>query len=276
VSCTSPEAIAGFADASNKALTEGSSIFAGLHDSCIRRHTAVERIIPAFLPEALAKAEPAEISASEKACAGFARQGAALANESKVLGAYFQAMQQLASFDNSSVSTPTAAAAGNDAAAAQLSFSQIDSISRLSGLVTRAFTGRYRRSHLLEYLREADPHVAVVTRGLEDIVGKDYQGLLTEEQRNLNIQYQRVLDSSNDAVILLLNRAYGDDIGALKHRRTAAEAFVEALEEIRQGHRKLAASGGRLEARQISVALQPYTAKLQDLLWPMKQIAHDN
>jgi hypothetical protein len=269
VACNPPLEIAGFADAASKALIQGSSLFGDLHDSCIRRHAALERITPAFLPEALVTTVSAETLQIEKACAPFASQSTALDRQAKALAAYFQAMQQLASFDNSSVSAPAAAAGGDSAAAAQLSFSQIDSISKLSGLVTRAFTGNYRRNRLQEYLREADPHVASLTTGLEDIIGKDYPGLLSEERRNLNIQYQRVFDSASNAAILLLNRAYRDDVDKLKRRQTAAEAFVHALEQIRQGHRELAAGSGRLETRQTVI-------KLQDLLWQMKQIEPGN
>lgn len=268
VGCSQPEAVAAFAGAANQALTQGASLFNDLQGSCLRRHTAVERVTPAFLPE------PSPAVAN--ACADFAPQGVALVQDANVLAAYFQAMQELAAFDNSSVSTPAEAAGANGATAADLNSSQIDSISKLSGLVTRAFTGNYRRNHLLEYLRDADPHVAVLTTGLENVVGKDYQGLLTEERRNLNIEYQRVFKPGDTALTLLLNRAYRGDIGELNRRQSAAVAYVQALQQIRQAHRKLAASARRLETKQVSVELEPYTKKLQDLLWPMKQIARDN
>ncbi len=50
VSCTSPQAIATFAEAADKALDEGPPIFRDLHDSCVRRHVDAQPITPVFLP----------------------------------------------------------------------------------------------------------------------------------------------------------------------------------------------------------------------------------
>ncbi len=257
-SCASPQAIATFADNSGKILAQGPSLFRDIQASCIRRHLDAQPVSALYVSTATAP-EPA-------ACVPFGPQGDALVKASEVLAAYFEAMDQLASFNTSSVSTSTAQAGENAAFAGQLNLTQADSIGKLAGFVTEAFTAHYRTSHLLKYLREADPSISSALKGFQDIVGKDYEGLLAEEQRALTFRYRQVGDAANSATILLLNRAYSGDLDHLNRRKAAALAYVTALDQIRQGHRELAQNAGHLGSKQLNVAMQPYNAKLEALL----------
>ncbi len=101
-------------------------------------------------------------------CARFAPQGEALAKASGVLSAYFKALQQLASFNTSTVSSASEQTAENAATAANLSSTQMADVGKLAALVTQIFTARYQRRHLLEYLREADTSISSVTTGVRN------------------------------------------------------------------------------------------------------------
>ncbi len=263
LSCTSPAAIANFADASEKALAQGPPIFRDLHDSCLRRHLAVQPILPAYLPSGSKSSAPADV---EAVCAAFAQQGDGLAKASDVLSAYFRAMQQLASFNTSTVSAPAEQAAENAATGAQLNLVQIDSIGKLAGIVTEAFTAGYRRRRLNEYLRQADQSISAVSGGFQNIAGKDYESLLVEERSALVFRYRQAGDATNSATILLLNRAYGDDLAELNRHKAAADAYVQALALIRDGHHTLAQNAGRLNTKGAGLAIQPYTEKIEALL----------
>jgi hypothetical protein len=159
----------------------------------------------------------------------------------------------------------------NAGAAAVLSANQVDAVSKLSGLITRAFTEHYQRGKLIEFFRAADPHVAVVTQALENIVSKDYAGLLEEEERAVNRRYQRVSGNRDTATVLLLNRAYSQDVSELQRRRVAAQAYSAALTQIRQGHHQLAENVERLNNKQIALTLQPYISQLQALAGTLQQ-----
>lgn len=263
--CTSPEAIAAFAGSAQKVLQQSPAIFTDIHDSCVRRHLDARPITPLYLPSPSQDSAPGSPNESP-VCAPFGPQGQALTKASDVLAAYFEAIEQLAAFNTSSVGTTSLQAAEYAATAAQLSTTQIDSVGKLAGLVTQAFTEHYRQSHLVKYLREADPSISSVTQGFEDIVAKDYEGLLREERQTITARYQNVGTAGNNATILLLNRAYTDDLNELHRRAAAADAYVEALEQIRAGHHQLAQNAGHLHAKELSLALQPYTAKLQALV----------
>lgn len=257
--CTSPQAVAIFADSAQKVLDQGPPLFHDLHDSCIRRHTGAEKIVPVFLPTS-------PTPPTSPVCSPFAQQGDALAKASDILSAYFRAMHELASFDTSSVSTATEQAAENAATGAQLNDVQIDSVGKLAGLITQIFTEHYQRSRLMSYVRTADPAVASVTQGFETIVSKDYESLLHEEQQTIAARYQNVVDPQNLAAVLLLNRAYTDDVNEINRRKAAADAYVEALKQIREGHHKLTEKGGHLNVKELGLALASYTTRLQALL----------
>lgn len=263
--CTSPEAIANFADTSQRALQQGPAIFRDLHDSCTRRHSDAESIIALYLPRP-AGTSPRNTPNENPVCTPFTPQGDALSKAEDVLAAYFRAVQQLASFNTSTVSSTSRQAAQNAAITARLPLNQVDSLSKLAGLVTEAFTGGYQRSRLAQYLRRADPSISSLMRGFEEIVSEDYDSLLREEQQTLTARYEKIGDIRNSATILLLNRAYTDDLNELNRRKAVAHAYVEALEQIRDGHHQLALNANRLHARDLNLALQPYTTKLQTLM----------
>jgi hypothetical protein len=259
LSCVPPTAIATFAGDAGKAIAAGAPIFADLHDSCMRRRAKEEPLRPQY-PHA--GPGPAE-TAGESVCKSFVPEAQELANVSSVLSAYFQAMQELAAFDETNVSAQAEHAGENVGTAAVLSLNQADAIAKLSGLITRAVTAHYQGSKLAELLRAADPHVAVVSQALETILTKDYGSLLDEEEQAIKRRYEEVSGTKDLATVLLLNRAYREDLNELRQRRAAAKAYVTALKQSRDGHHLLAGLKGHLNNKELSLALQPYVSKLQ-------------
>ncbi len=196
-------------------------------------------------------------------CVRFGRQADALSKASGVVSDYFRAVQQLAAFNTSSVTSASEKAGENSAFAANLSLAEADSISKLAGFVTGAFTEHYQQSHLLEHLHQADASISSVTTAFEAIVAKDYAGLLDEEQQTLTARYQDIGDASDKAVTLLLDRAYRDDLNEIQRRRAAANAYVAALQQIRAGHHELADNAQHMRGKELSIAIEPYTSRLQ-------------
>lgn len=262
LSCAPPVSVATFAGNADKAITAGAPIFADIHESCVRRRAEEERIAPQY-PHIGQK--PAE-AASESVCASFVAEVNELQDVSSLLSAYFRAMHELAAFDETNVSAQAEHAGENVGAAAVLSLNQTDAIAKLSGLITRAVTGHYQRSKLREFLRAADPHVTVVSQALEIVLTKDYGSLLDEEERAIKRRYEEVSGAKEMATVLLLNRAYLEDLNELKRRRGAAKAYAAVLKEARDGHHVLAGFTGHLNNKEISLVLQPYISQLQTLM----------
>jgi hypothetical protein len=262
--CSSPLAVSAFAHSSNEALAAGPAIFRDIHGSCVRRHTNAASITPLFMPATGPGSSP--VGAENPACAAFVSQGEGLTQASSVLASYFRAMEQLAAFNTSTISSAGEKAGENASSTAQLTAVQADSVGKLAGIVTQLFTEGYRRGKLLHFLREADSAVASVTTAFETVVSKDYESLLREEQQSLMARYQNAGDTSNAAILLLLNRSYTDDVNQLNRRRDSAEAYVQALQKIREGHRELAKNLPHLKGKELSLALDAYTSGLDELV----------
>lgn len=261
LSCSPPTSVATFAGDAGQAITAGAPIFADIHDSCIRRQAEEEPLAPEY-PHSGQKAE----AATDSACAVFVPEVKELEGVASVLSAYFRAMHDLAAFDETTASDEAEHAGEHFGTAAILSASQVDSIAKLSGLITRAVTGHYQRSKLGELLRAADPHIAAVSQALETILSKDYGSLLDEEERALKRQYLEVSGAKEPATTLLLNRAYSEDLSELHERRAVAKAYVGVLKQVRDGHHQLASEAGRLNSKETSLALQPYISRLETLM----------
>jgi hypothetical protein len=184
---------------------------------------------------------------------------------SGVLTAYFSAMQKLAGFNASGASGSSESAAENAATAAGLDTTQIESVGKLANLVTRLATESYQRNRLVTALTDADPAVQGITEGL-DTFTKTYLDFLAEEQQTIKAEYQTVGNTKDPAMLLLLNRAYSEDLERVAERRDAANAYREALKTVREGHHTLVRDAHYLSTKDLNKALQPYTSNLNGLV----------
>jgi hypothetical protein len=265
LSCTPPTSIATFAESAHGAIAQGPPVFADIYESCARRQAAEASVAPNYPHNERGRIQNPAKPSDSSVCAAFVPEVKELDEVSSVLSAYFEAIQELAAFDETSVSGEAEKTGEGISAAAIFSTNQADAVAKLSELITRAFTEHYRRNKLKELLMSADPHVAAISQALDEIVSKDYDSLLEEEERAVNRRYQETGAANDAAVILLLNRAYREDRDPLQRRRAAAKAYSAALRQARDGHHKLAAGVAQMNNKEISLALQPYIAQLRAL-----------
>ena len=265
LSCGPSTEVVAFADEARQVFEAGSFIFDDLPESCVRRHAAAEPIRALYLP-----LKPATATSPDATCERFSAEARALRQQSSLLVTYFTAMKQLAAFNTMNLSTPVETAA-QSSSEGELGKAQAEAAGKLSGIVTQAIAGHYQRRKIAHYVQEADPSIAVITNNFEKIAGDDYERLLREEQQTLTARYQEVGETGSLAVIVLLNRAYSDDVNAVKQRKVMAEAYAKALETIREGHAKLAEGSRHEEGKALQPALQGYISKLEELLPAMRQ-----
>jgi hypothetical protein len=258
-SCNSPQGVAEFAASAAQAVEQGPPLFRDLYGTCARAWLDRQPVEPVFKGK-----QPLEQPAST--CARFQSEGDALIADSATLGAYFNAIHDLAAFNTSSAKAPSTTAAAQAASTANLTVSQVNAIGKLGGLVTDAATGHYQRSHLSRYLKEANTSVIDAVQAFET-VARDYEGMLDEERRAVRARYQDASGAADTAVVLLLNHAYAEDMNDLGRRKAAADAYIAALEQVSEGHQKLASSN----ARKWGPALEPYTSKLKKLVPQMQK-----
>jgi hypothetical protein len=258
-SCNSPQAVAEFAASAAQAVEQGTPLFRDLYGSCARARLDRQPIEPLF------KGKPA-LEQPASACARVQSEGDALITDSATLSAYFNAIHELAASNTSGVTAPSTNAAVQAATTANLTFSQATAVGKLAGLVAQAAAGHYQKSHLIRYLDEANTSVLDAAQAFET-VARDYEGMLDEERRAMRARYQDASGSADTAVVLLLNHAYTADLEEIQRRKAAADAYIAALEQVSEGHQKLASE----DAKEWGPALEPYTSKLKKLVPQMQK-----
>jgi hypothetical protein len=290
LSCGSAEAVATFAGTSTKALDQGKAIYKDIPESYARGFCARQDLSGNFRdPSPAASCVPEQgLERQDLEVAQKERDG--LLQISKTLTDYFDTLQQIASFgatngsnkkqtpDNSGKnksSSPGGTGAGAavkseaEASAQKAKFSpdEAGAAGELAGLLATVFISARLNHHLEENIREADPHIQKVTEALQRIVGADYERLLAQEGKALHNRYDDVVrNQTSPAIRLLVYNNWRQDIAKVDEQKAAAEAFVAALKEIREGHEKLTQSSNQITAKSLAIAIQPYISKLAALI----------
>ncbi len=259
-SCSSPVAVAAFAASAHKAVDQGQAIFADLPNSCERREADRRSDSEILVDTSPGIPVPAR-------CAGFVAQRDALTKASAVLADYFDVLGQVASFGTSSLGTTASSDAQQLATEAGLKDG--GALSSLAGILVQAATEGYQRKRLGEHIKAANKAIQNVTLALAQVAVEDYQnGLLMSEETTLRERYGDFAEGTtgrNNPVVFLLRVRWQEDMSGLVQRRAAVATYVLALENVRKGHQQLADQAGKLNSRELTKALAPYTASLESL-----------
>jgi hypothetical protein len=151
----------------------------------------------------------------------------------------------------------------------------IDAIGRMA-------TEGYRQKHLEKDLQGVAKDVDALLAELKKDADVRYVGLLTAEQRAYERQFSVALQdlgapTSNDPSQLQLIRTLARDDESAQARliaakRSAAMSYGKAIDTILSGHRALLDHRGKLDAKDVSGMIQPYTDSLSKLVQPLWQL----
>jgi len=174
--------------------------------------------------------------------------------EQNILFEYIDTLGTLAGTDASGFEAE-APSLGTSFGNAGLSATQQDmanAVGTLAAQITKMATAAYREKKILEILKDADPAVQTLTKGLADQVapppapaaatGTSYLELLGNEETLLKSYYEIPLAKDPDSLTAILVR--NQDVAALdqlKAREEAAKAYRTLMIAIGQAHAKLLA-----------------------------------
>jgi pyruvate/2-oxoglutarate dehydrogenase complex dihydrolipoamide acyltransferase (E2) component len=283
LSCVSENAVGKFAASSVAALQKGDLVLGDMNGSCERAVRAQQPIGRFVLDD--------DTVYSLGICTDQIHTKDVLAI-SKVLIAYFSALGELASSGASS--KPAAQEASKSASAIQTKPAAMEehmkpapmetksastdlqqaksSATSIAKMLEELATEHLRQKALKNALTESDADVANLTQVLEDIVREDYLGeLLTDERDKEANRFTRLANNPSPkpafADLLTLNAQWEHVSKDLQERTAAAHAYIEALQQIRNGHAALVrqATIGKVQSKALDPALAPYSASLVEL-----------
>jgi hypothetical protein len=284
ISCVSADVVAKFAGDASKSLSQGTSVFDDLPASVVRRAC-----------DANVEKRDFDFKSADEACIINPEEQANLSSAKKdrddivavqkVLIDYFDAIQQLAAFgkatDSSGKSKDDASAGSTSAnnlktSGKLTSNDEVKAVTSLGQIMVKAFSTGYRNRELSRDLKDADDAVAAITGALTHIVKEDYMfdpkravlpSLLNLEAHAMREQYKDA-----DGSPVLLRVSWTDRSSKLLARSSSASSYVEALEKIRSGHKKLESQKSQLKAQSLAADLQPYISSLESLIPQIQKV----
>jgi hypothetical protein len=220
----------------------------------------------------------AERTTAEQAqdCKPYRELAAHLAKDQDVLITYFDALGKLSSnkpmgYDaainqnvtstgaNTALST-NAIAAGNDA-------------QNILKSLADAATRHYREKQLGQLLNANDSAVQALTQSLKKVITVDYTLLLSNEELSLDTFYQGPMASAQPKerlALILVQRQYAHDKGALQSRKDAAVAYGKIMDDLGTLHSKLKQqadkkTGAMEAAKEVGPIVESLTTALSEI-----------
>lgn len=262
-SCQTPDAVSKFAQQASLDVAKGPAVFNDLTDSCNRRVQGDAPITPAWN-------DPPGSASIAQGCLKYADDAKSLNADSDVLKNYFDALHQVAAFGTTSAdksggggSSGSSSKKATPEAAKNLQYG-----SSLASLTGKLLTEHYQRSHLRQIVRDADPAVTAIADALAHTAEKQYSEELQLEQEDLTdhfIAFQNVSSAKNDPALYLLNYVYRNQIADITARRHSEEAYVAAMQKIRDGYHELATGNDKLGLKDLEAEADRYSSELQEL-----------
>jgi hypothetical protein len=256
--CTTPDAVRQFVTTARDATSRFSPFVQDIADSCVRRK--------------LAERPATEIADTKGLATGACKEDSDLTPDllgsMNVLAGYLNVLNSLASNGTVSYDKEIDGFADKVQATAKFPAPTTDAVKGLVKFLADAVASGYQRKRLADALKKADPHVTALTDTLGHIIGVEYVRDLDNEADSLKNRYIDAMRSNqhNDAVALLLQRQWMQDLATLQKRKTAATNYQRVLQKIRDGHKQLASRAGQSSTAELAKELGPYTTSIQALV----------
>lgn len=134
-----------------------------------------------------------------------------------------------------------------------------DAGKRLSGLLLRASTDRWRRNRLETLIEQGHEPLLATVGGLRRIAEGAFLGEIDNEAGAMRAYYDGLRARSEDpAAIAAVTELEEFRRAELERRRRAVEAYIEVLDGIRAGHEALHAGRGDLARETLLVEIRRY------------------
>jgi hypothetical protein len=262
-SCTSPDEVSEFSKVSVTTLNSAIPVFADFQMSCLREVNSTTPI-GEFFPFKQEGDSCDEIRVQMK--------GAVAAT--RLLAEYFSAIDSLASFGTTTVSSDAQQLAEQASGAFGAGSDAKTAVGSIASFLTNAALSGYRQKQLEKDLNAVSGKITAVTNALVKIVNEQYLNrLLIDEEKKTGFRFREFKNAARSSeVTLSLDDKWQADLKTFESRRASARSLVAALGAMSDGVSALAQKSHSLTTKEVPGLIAPYTAQLQ-LLIPQIQKA---
>jgi hypothetical protein len=146
--------------------------------------------------------------------------------------------------------------------------SQVEAYSTISSILLRAFTDKYRRQKIREYIKAGNNPVNVLIGFLDFNLSENLSNKLNVEKQFIKDTY---FDLTKDATLSVYEKRkaveeYYDRTGKIDLQQKELLTYSRSLKKIATGHQKLTENIGRLSKAEIKVELTRYASDIEDLI----------
>jgi hypothetical protein len=252
--CLPPSEVGRFAKSASEATAEFPPVAREMYASCLRfEGYKAQRTTGWYDSESL-----------RMPCASRDTAVAGVLAANKVLSAYFSALAKLADDQLVSADREIAGLAAI-VKKSGLNDAQVDAVAQLTKYLTSTAIDAYRRGKIGDAVASQNGNVALVTTGLRTIISRDYRQILNIEARAANDFYRSAVTENREreplaAILVLKDR--DERASDLRKRSEAVDAYVRALDAVRDGHQKLYDNRNKLRAKVLAAELRDQAATL--------------
>ena len=253
--CLPPSEVGRFAKSASEATAEFPAVAREMYASCIRFEGYKEQRTTGWYDN----------QSRLLACASRDTAVAGVLAANKVLSAYFSALAELA--DDRLVSADRDI--GGLAVIVKksgLDDAQVDAVAELTKYLASAAIDTYRRGKIGDAVASQNGNVVLVTTGLRTIISRDYRQILNIEARAANDFYRAAVTENREreplaAILVLKDR--DERATELRNKTEAIDAYVRALDAVRDGHQKLYDHRSKLRAKILAAELRDQAEELE-------------
>lgn len=242
-SCTSPAAVTRYTKSAALVTARLPDVADALSASC--RRTASYRL-------RRATSEWYGDDSLRVACAGRDSAMRSVVRASRVLSAYFAALESLAANKVTDFDSEVGALGASVRDAGGFDKAQVSAIDALAKYAASRTTDGYRRTKLRDAIASQNDNVQTVIAGLHEILDRDFAQLLANDVAAQTSFYRAALaeNTTRDPLTAILVRdAYDERAAVLAERTAAVRALSQALLTVGRGHQALYDSRNQLGAK---------------------------
>ena len=261
--CTTPGAVSKFTAASQATLASAKPVFADMKRSCLRAVNAREPI-GSLRPQ----------SESNDDCNRIGAQAEQAEDTAETLGAYFAAINSLASFGTAKAGSDASALAAKVSSATGQSADAQKALGSIAQFLTTTLASGYQLKSLERDLSTVQDNISTVVKALVSTIQMNYiDQLLADEERKIDVRYREFARGKSPEILLVLDDRWNADETAIERRRASARSLIAALNTISKAFVDLAANTHHLNAKEVPSLLEPYAAQMEALI-PQVQKAY--
>lgn len=150
----------------------------------------------------------------------------------------------------------------------------IDAYSKLSTLLLKAFSDKYRRRKINEYIEVANEPIQILITALEVNLGTNLKGKLNVHKARMQSIYFDFLQDSTASAFEKKNaiHEYNVHLNEANASHEQVSTYARGLKSIRAGHQKLYDNRNKVNRKEMKAMLAEYASDLEDILSDFNKI----